>query len=81
MKAIKTPNLNKWGRIHKQWEQAEAFIAWLHGQGLEITRDGLTINDNPRAMLSRYFKLDLVKLDDERRALLDSYRQPVSVAQ
>jgi hypothetical protein len=71
-----TPELAKFANAHPSMEVIRDFINWLSGQDIELgtwTESGrwmLPVGEGLDTMLSRYFDIDTVKLENERRALL-----------
>lgn len=82
MKHPATPELDK---QHEAIEHGAAhrigeFIDWLREQGYILAKydavdDLYDTNMPPKDLLADYFKIDLAKIEQEKRALLDHIRQ------
>lgn len=74
------PELEKVKVTHQDSQKITEFIEWLNGQNIELC----SFNESGRKeiywpvqidmekLLADYFEIDLVKVENERRALLES---------
>jgi hypothetical protein len=71
-----TPELAKFANAHQSMQVIRDFMEWLAGQKIELatwTESGrwmLPVGEGLDTMFARYFDIDTVKLEEERRALL-----------
>jgi len=71
-----TPELEKMRGVREESQKIGRFLDWLRGEGLEVCKVGgepfyLSIEQ----LLAKYFEIDLEKVEEERRALLDHLRE------
>lgn len=80
---VKTPQLDKMRSVKEDSQKLSTFIDWLTEQGMpiceKITDDRYGAEMAPitisiERLLARYFEIDLNKVEDERRSLLDELR-------
>jgi hypothetical protein len=66
----------KWAAARMSMMAVEEFLDWCDENGLELaTRDGYRLYphyEDRQKILDRHFGIDAVKLENERRALLDA---------
>jgi hypothetical protein len=79
---IDTPECDKMAAVKDESQAIGEFISWLHGQGhiiaekltggggYELFQDRRTIEQ----MLADYYEIDLNKVEEEKRALLELQR-------
>ena len=82
--APETPELNKMAAVQRSTKTINGFLDWLQEEGIQLcTTKGLDgqEHDYPREdgrsrekLLADYLGIDLKKVEEERRALLDSLR-------
>lgn len=80
MRTIKTPALNKMLKNKEQSQTIGEFVEWLSQQGYTICRVDKFDRFSPvrrsiEEWLARYFKVNLNKAEEERRALLEQIRK------
>lgn len=79
--AEKYPALAKMAEVKDRSQVIGEFIEWLGGEGIELgrwTQSGnycLPISDSIEQLLAKYFEIDLVAVENERRAILDEVRK------
>lgn len=84
---VETPMLDRMRSVKPESQKIGAFIEWLNENGMpichltkddrygdEMTPIALSID----ALLARYFEIDLEKVEEERRSLLDEMRGDVA---
>lgn len=78
---VKTPELNKMQAAQDDSQKIGEFLEWLAEQNIILADwdddDGelFQISGTREQLLAKYFKIDLVKCEQERSALLDAVRE------
>jgi len=79
---VKTPECDKLVKVSKESQSIGAFLDWLLGEkgfviceSYETDNDYVPISPGIEGLLSEYFKIDPVKVEIERRKILDSLRK------
>jgi hypothetical protein len=76
---IATPTLKKMRRVKPQSQPIGEFLEWLKRQGLAVcdeeNGEWNPISMSTERLLAKYFKIDLLKADKEKQALLDAARR------
>jgi hypothetical protein len=73
----KTPNLDKWAAIEKEYNAIDDFLEYLEFVGFELAKYSHTQHGYVPSLVSRerllagYFNLDLDKIEAERKMLLE----------
>lgn len=84
MNQPKCPECEKLKKVSKKSQVIGEFLDWLLGDGeyviAEIVDDDgdenlFPVHESTEQLLAAYFKIDLVKVEKERRALLDCIRE------
>lgn len=80
----KTTECDKLVAVRAESQAIGQFLDWLEEQGIFLASDQkverrrekvtLPVYEGKEQMLARYFEIDLVKVENERRALLRSLR-------
>ncbi len=81
---IKTPELDKIKKVCEKSQEIGNFLDWLGSIGyytaeykkFDDVEDEVLVTThlNREEILAKYFKIDLVKAEKERQAILDSFR-------
>jgi hypothetical protein len=80
---VDTPMLDRMRAVKADSQKIGSFIDWLNERGTPICEkvhddrfgdEMVPVSDSIEKLLARYFEIDLVKVEDERRALLDEMR-------
>ncbi len=73
-----TPELNKMLAVKNESQEIGNFLEWLGDNGVILAEyRGEELNSYSytiEKLLAKYFGIDLVKADDEKRAILESLR-------
>lgn len=70
-KQMKTPELDKLAKVYEQSQAAGAFLDWMLSRGyVQHTRTRFRMEE----VLADYFCIDLGKVENERRQILESLR-------
>ena len=69
---IKTPELEKMGKVREHSQEAGAFLDWLFNNG--YVRRTAKFRGGMEEMLAKFYNINLNKVEDERRALLEEIR-------
>lgn len=75
-----TPELNKLKHALPESRSLSRFLDWLEENDMRVCKPSETewgydsISENSERLLARYFEIDLERVEDERRALLDYQR-------
>ena len=79
--ATKYPVLSKMEDVHGESQVVGEFLEWLKEQGMTVcepsefaTMPWMPVRQTTEALLARYFEVDLVAAERERRAVLDEFR-------
>ena len=73
--------LNKWSNCHEDVIVIEDFLEWLETEGILLcthetdewgTRFSI-VSKSHRQLLEKYFRIDPIKLEQERREILSGY--------
>ncbi len=85
---MKTPELNKIKKVSEKSQEIGNFLDWLESIGyhtaeykkFDDVEDEVLVTTflNREQILAKYFKIDLVKAEKERQAILDSLRKEQS---
>lgn len=75
-----TPELLKQRLVADESQRIGEFLDWLGEQGIRLARYGehdrlWAIHQGPEALLAGFYGIDLAKIDQERRALLEHLRR------
>lgn len=76
--ALNYGEINKHASVLSHMNTVREFLEWLDGRQIELgSREFhgerlLPHHEDREAMLNRFFEIDTVKLENERRALLES---------
>ena len=73
-----TEELEKWSKVHENVREIEEFLVWLNEKGIvlcEYKEDTFSLRyfiarKTFRELLEEFYKIDAVKLEQERRKLL-----------
>jgi hypothetical protein len=80
MKIINTPELDKMSLVKEDSQKLGEFLDWLTSERIILcTRGGEDFVPNGESievLLARYFEIDLHQVEEERREILASYREP-----
>lgn len=77
------PEHDKLHAIKDQSQKLGEFIEWLHGQGMEIcfcehydnsNHEYFPIYKTIEQLLANYFEIDLNKLEEEKRSMIEQLR-------
>jgi hypothetical protein len=79
---VKMPECEKMAAVQVESRAISGFLGWLDEQGIELCERAegsfggnlFPILTGREELLARYFDIDLVKVENERRALLASLR-------
>lgn len=79
---VQTPECDRLLAVADDSHKIGDFLDWLRQQGIRLCRYGsddnlYPISDGIELLLARYYGIDTAKVEDERAALLDAYRQRV----
>lgn len=72
--AKKYPELSKLNSVGTEYKQLNAFLDWLDQEkklDLVERKTGMTCTTRLEELVAEYLELDLKKIEDERRALLE----------
>lgn len=85
--AKKYPALAKMESVQDESQALGAFLEWLQENGMTIcepsgfhTMPHMPITASIEALLARYFEVDLVAVENERRAILAGIRESATEA-
>ncbi len=72
------PECDKLAKVSEDSQKIGEFIDWLHSQEIELAKweddELFTIHESIEKLLAKYFEIDLVKVENERQALLKAMR-------
>jgi hypothetical protein len=80
MTTVPTPECEKLAAVSDLSQAIGEFIEWAQMQGIQLCswsdrfREFSPIHESINNILARHFGIDLVKIEDERRAILESLR-------
>jgi len=79
-----TTMCEKLSKRSEEWNHIYPFLEWLQEQGIVLARYNLIypelqpISESIQDLLYKYFEIDPIKLEEERRELLKKLREEAS---